>query len=76
MGIYLPEWLYERTPYLYSATGGASAYWGPNKVAAVCGLLLVITAIVIVWARRRYRRQTSSIKRSMDARLKRSRPRD
>lgn len=76
MGIHLPEWLYERTPYLYSATGGLSAYWGPNKVAELSGLLLVVAAIYIVWARWRYRRQTSLIKRSMDARLRRSRSRE
>jgi len=75
MSIYLPDWLYERTPYLYSAAGGAAAYWGVNEATLVCGILLIITAAAIWLKRRTYRKEQSALDKSIDARLSNSRRR-
>jgi ABC-type Fe3+ transport system permease subunit len=75
MNIYLPDWLYERTPYLYSAAGGATAFWGVNEVALISGILLIITAAAIWLMRRNYRKEQSALDKSIDARLNNSRRR-
>ena len=67
--MWLPDWLYERLPFLYIATGGMCLWFLGTSFAATLSAVVLVVAAFLTYIRRRDARQAAAI------RAQRSRPR-
>ena len=54
--MWLPDWLYESLPYAYALGGLVMVYHFESSLGYVSGVILLVTACLIWFMRRDYRR--------------------
>ena len=60
--MWLPDWLYERLPFLYVATGGICLWLLGASFAATMSAVLLTAAAVLTYSRRRNARRAAAIR--------------
>jgi hypothetical protein len=67
--MWLPDWLYERLPFLYIATGGMCLWFLGTSFAATLSAVVLSIAALLTYIRRRDARRAAAM------RVRRRRPR-
>lgn len=73
LNFYIPDWLYERLPLLYTAAGLCAMVFLHSGFAKFSGILLCAAAAV-VWSQRRQYRARQQIRTQFQQRRRRRKP--
>ena len=60
--MWLPDWLYERLPLLYVATGGMCLWLLGTSFAATASAVVLLVAAVLTYTRRRDARRAAAMR--------------
>ena len=60
--MWLPDWLYERLPFLYIATGGRCLWFLGTSFAATLSAVVLAVAALLTYIRRRDARRAAAIR--------------